>query len=810
MKYQGIREEELKNKVALDYFCDFDCTKIIGNLDFCVCVQSEDTELFEYQSLLWAEAKRGGSDIYESFVQLILTIGKARTFDKYLPPAFLGAFDGEKIAFIEYSDIQDIFYQNDFNWNVTPSNKATKEFSLIYEKTKNIISDNALLFNLLSDDAELKKFIKNNFVVGKKETSKIQIDKNNFINIYNKWLDVVKPTISYNWVAAKPKGILDGDFYLADLLSRENITLKDGLFAVLCSNCYEMNRFKDEFGAFSSSTVYFSDNQKAHNQFWIKYERPPLKEYWNYIMERRDLLVPQDIRERKGSYFTPKIWVELSQKYLADTFGENWQDEYYVWDCAAGTGNLLVGLTNKYNIYASTIDKADVDIMKDRIQNGANLLENHVFQFDFLNDDFTKLPQSLQDIINNPKLRKKLIIYINPPYAEATSTATRAGTRENKIGVATNSIVYQKYSKKLCKARKELFAQFLARIYFELPDCKVACFSTLKEMVSPNFANFRKFFFAQIKNGFMVPATTFDNVTGNFQIGFNIWDTADKVEFTEAVIDVYDARGHLVGNKIHRNNQSRKYINDWIKEYKNKTSKPLAKLCFVGNDFQNQAKVQICSDEKKIVAHDVIFEITISNIIQACIYFAVRRCITHTWINHRDQFLYPNNAWENDIEFHNDCLLYASFHSNNNISSKHGVNHWIPFSEVEVNAKTRFESHFMQSFISGKIIQNAYSDLFNEEEKTPFMKREFSAEATAVFDAGRTLWKYYHKQKNINVNASLYDIREHFQGRNKSGKMNNKSEDIIYNELIDNLRFALNVLAKKIEPKVYEYEFLMR
>ncbi|MDR1963651.1 MAG: hypothetical protein LBQ50_07725, partial [Planctomycetaceae bacterium] len=93
-----------------------------------------------------------------------------------------------------------------------------------------------------------------------------------------------------------------------------------------------------------------------------------------------DLLLPQDIREYTGAYFTPEIWVEKSQDYLAQTFGENWQDEYYIWDCAAGTGNLLEGLTNKYNIWASTLMPADVDIMKDRIKrHGFNLLESHVF-----------------------------------------------------------------------------------------------------------------------------------------------------------------------------------------------------------------------------------------------------------------------------------------------------------------------------------------------------------------------------------------------------------------------------------------------
>jgi hypothetical protein len=48
--------------------------------------------------------------------------------------------------------------------------------------------------------------------------------------------------------------------------------------------------------------------------------------------------------------FTPAIWVKKSHEYLAATLGENWQQEYYVWDCAAGTGNLLAGLINKYNI----------------------------------------------------------------------------------------------------------------------------------------------------------------------------------------------------------------------------------------------------------------------------------------------------------------------------------------------------------------------------------------------------------------------------------------------------------------------------
>ena len=85
---------------------------------------------------------------------------------------------------------------------------------------------------------------------------------------------------------------------------------------------------------------------------------------------------------------------------------------------------------------------------------------------------------------------------------------------------------------------------------------------------------------------------------------------------------------------------------------------------------------------------------------------------------------------------------------------------------------------------------------------------QFSEEATAVFDAGRELWKYYHAQKDVNVNASLYDIREYFQGRNEKGKMNAKSLDQIYTDLNAELKNKMSILADKIKPKIYDYEFL--
>ncbi|SFF45571.1 hypothetical protein [Thermoflexibacter ruber] len=815
MKYQNVREGEIKNKVAQDYFWIYDCTKEIGNIDFCVGMHQSQKGLAEQESLLWAEAKKGSSDIYKSIVQLILTIGKARTFDKYLPPTFLGAFDAEKIAFIPYNDIQEIFYLNDFNWNVTPSNYDTKEFKLIHEKVKTVIDNQALLFNFLKDDQEIKKFIKNNFTVSKFGLTKTKIDKNNFISVFNKWLQIVKPTIIMNWEMAKQKSIIEADFYLADLISSENQTLKEKLFVILKKDIYELDKRLNDMGMFDIIYTKFKDNQVAHTQFWNRYERPPKEEYWDYIVERRDLLVPQDVRERKGSFFTPQIWVELSQKYLADVLGVDWQDEYYIWDCAAGTGNLLAGLTNKYHIWASTLDKQDVEVMKDRIQNGANLLQDNVFQFDFLNDEFApkskggKMPDNLYNIISHPEKRKKLVIYINPPYAEAGSTKQRAGTGKNKRKLTVENKVYQRYKELISKASNELFAQFLIRISQEIPNCKIGNFSKIKILQSANFSQFREVFRFKLKKIFLVPSHTFDNVSGKFPIGFFVWDGMYSEEFQEIEADVFDTFGKKIGVKSVFSLNRFIPLSSFGKEEPNGNGNTeyIGHFAARGNDFQNQNAVFIDNITKQWKGGGVHILISSKNLHKVAISFAVRHCIEATWLNDRDQFLHPNDGWQKDIEFQNDCLAFTLFHSQNRISSKEGTNHWIPFTEQEVNARAMFESNFMSKYIKGKLKPNGNGTLL-EPEKIRTTPLDFSPEATSVFNAGLELWKYYHRQENCDVNASLYDIRVYFQGRNEAGKMNNKSADETYHQFMADLRKALKLLAQKIEPKVYEYAFL--
>ena len=781
------KEETLKATVFHDYFdkVKFAYEPNIGNIDFIVTDAKLAAGGLFKAHYLWAEAKKGEVDEVSMMTQLVLTCKKTYDSGEFMPPPYLGCFDGKKIGFLPFHDILPVFAENDINWNAAPSNYLSDDFIKTRKKITKLLAKNFTVFDFDEDSAEIKSFIKNNFIPGASST-KSPITKNNFPHIYNRWVTEVKPTINISaeeWLEFKNSGVLDCDFFRADMMSKDGTTITERLKIVLGNDRYKLQ--EQIKGRLFSSEIDFTDGGAAYRRFWNKYERPPAEEYQQYIIDRRDLLVPQNIREVKGSFFTPQIWVEKSQEYIEKALGVNWQDEYIIWDCAAGTGNLLAGLANKYNIWASTIDQPDVDTMHAMIDEGLNLLHDHVFKFDFLNDKFDKLPEELKELVTDPEKRKKLIIYINPPYAESS------GGPGAKKGVTTSHATHFEYKDCLGKAANELFAHFMTRVYVQLKGVHLTVFSTLKYLNSSNFAKFREWFAAVFKKGFMCKANTFDNVNGEFPIGFLIWDiTGDefKNRFPKAVkLDVLNTDGSYISKKSFYNGQV--YINKWIMPFSAEKN-IIGSLYFTSNDFQQNNLVYISLQGTG--SHLSSIAINESNIFIASIYYSVRHCLDHTWINHNDQFLNPSgNDYKKDKIFLKDCLIYTLFGNKNRISCKDGVNHWIPFSEQEVDARGKFKSNFMYNFIKDV---------------------KFSKEARKVLNSGMELWKYYHAKtqnnRTVSVNASFYDIREYFQGRSPNGKMNNKSTDETYNKIIKTLRNNVKLLAQKIEPKIYEYGFL--
>ncbi len=253
-----------------------------------------------------------------------------------------------------------------------------------------------------------------------------------------------------------------------------------------------------------------------------------------------------------------------------------------------------------------------------------------------------------------------------------------------------------------------------------------------------------------------------------------------------------------------------KNINQWFKAYKDKQDY-LGILVCDAPDFSHQDTNYL--QNHKGTSHLHYENLTPTNLLIGAIYFSVRHCIKATWQNDRDQFYAPyDNAWQNDNEFKNNALIFMLFHTQNRITTAQGTNHFIPFSETEVGPKERYESHALLDFLKGKNKEEGENLFLSaKKENKPL---EFSPSALKTLDAGREIYRYYHAQDftntPYNANASLYDIKGFFQGRNNQGKLNRpkKAKDEYYKQLYANLQDALKDLAKEIQPKVYEYGFL--
>ena len=565
---------------------------------------------------------------------------------------------------------------------------------------------------------------------------------------------------------------------------------------------------------------YELGNKEGYRQFWAIYHKPPKAEYRDYLLERRDSLIPLDERSFKGAYYTPLAVVDKAYDKLSETLGKNWQKEYIVWDMCCGVGNLEVKHSNPRNIYMSTLDQADVDVMRAT----KTCVAATRFQYDYLNDDITddgtidytlsnKVPHSLRQAIAEGK---KILVLINPPYGEASSSDNAtSGGGESKTGIATTQIA--KTMPDYGYAKRELFAQFIARIAKEMPTATLAMFSTLKYVNAPNFEKFRHIWNAKYLSGFVVHSKAFDGLSGNFPIGFLIWNTAKKQKISEISTEVLNKNAQEIGEKTFYNLPNNTFLSEWLPRLKtdginiplkNAVHPQMAKakvsawvsyaigyLWSAGNDLQ-QSSLHTCTFSS-CFSNGCGYYITSENLWQAAIVFSVRRLIKPTWLNDRDQFLQPTQPLCD--EFKNDCLIWMLFNGSNLTASANElewngkkwsiVNHFIPFTEAEVNAPERFESDFMVQYLSGK---------------------KLSAEAKAVREAGKKLWQAYfsttdtHTIRNeLKLNRSdvgWYQVRKALEARNKDG--------VGIPVDFSAFKSAYDTLSEKLRPQVYELGFL--
>ena len=77
------------SRVVADFFGAYDCTRIVGNIDFCVSVKSRYARQMAFlpeETLYWVEAQNHPTDIHRMLAQLVLTIKGETTHMDFLPP----------------------------------------------------------------------------------------------------------------------------------------------------------------------------------------------------------------------------------------------------------------------------------------------------------------------------------------------------------------------------------------------------------------------------------------------------------------------------------------------------------------------------------------------------------------------------------------------------------------------------------------------------------------------------------------------------------------------------------------------------
>jgi hypothetical protein len=179
-----------------------------------------------------------------------------------------------------------------------------------------------------------------------------------------------------------------------------------------------------------------------------------------------DRIVEDTTRRRQGEFFTPAIWVDKAHEYIASVYGEDWKEKYVVWDPAWGTGNL----TREYQfkeLYVSTLNQSDIDTAN---QMGYNP-EATKFQYDFLNDDYEKLPEGLRRAVEE---RRQVIVLMNPPYGTAGNNK-RDGIQ--KEGVSKSTVGERMNEDKLGFAARNLYLQFIYKLVKDFAHLDLAMFT---------------------------------------------------------------------------------------------------------------------------------------------------------------------------------------------------------------------------------------------------------------------------------------------------------------------------------------------
>jgi hypothetical protein len=723
----------------------------------------------------------------------------------------------------QFSDILDNSYNNEMDpeWKFSPSSAYklnTKLYQDIY--TKNI----PLMIKRLEDKIDYN-FIASRFTaLASNENIKTKLNSDNIKKPFHYFTQSV---------------LLNGD------LIKDHAKIKL-FFAVITGDenaIYMKNKIKFEGKDYQVNDGYYAG---FVNIYQTKYKTSERESF----VAGMDSLIKEEARRFHGAFFTPKVIVDYAHETITKQLGENWRDEYVVWDPAAGTLNLTRDYQFK-ELYCSTLFQEELDLASDYNPEATK------FQFDFLNDEFKaerdggKVPNGLYDAVNNKD--KKVMVLMNPPYANSGS-GNNTVSRKNTAA----SDIYQKNMEnlKLGHAIQDLYTKFIfgiTKILENKNNSIIAKFTKSGHLRSSGMENFRNWFLSKMnfKSGFLFDSKYFEGAAGGWPVLFSIFENGKyldkKIEIS--FITNIDEKGKMsIEKKNVYFSEKDNSANEWAKKDLNKDNlkKPDIALSmpttlkqisgstgkiskdnlgqFLSKSDQVYQNYQFVDLFSNAYSNTASYPIDFNNIYKVVSLFSARRLTDITVLNQGSEYSKPNENHTKYEEFKNDSLVLSLFENKSYQSSLRKVGYDAqgnpinyPTAAQKGTINVYNEWYFLSlqetSNLADEHFSEVYQDAKGQKDRYVYLELEklikdskLSKEALDVLEAGRKLFRdTFQLRQTLHTQYPEYHLNTwdcgFWQLRTALKKAGLESH-------LEDLNKKYEVLENKMRPLVYELGFL--
>lgn len=711
----------------------------------------------------------------ELLVQAIYYLKKFEEAGGKIPNVILVGDKGE--CFVVHANYLDEYLDWDTNWNISPSSAPKENVKMVSHIAQNYNLQSQCFVHVIDDDFDFGQITQRiiNLIIGHKR--QIRLTEKNTSKVFEYF--------SMRILKRKSNG---EPFYEP----RKQVELFISL-VLKSDDCFPHPKKRDK-ALFAGEEIKVNEtNLRAFLEHYKFEHNAEEKRMFSAICDR---LIKDAQRRFKGDFYTPVIWVDEAHNLITENLGIDWKENYMVWDCAWGTGNLTRDYTFQ-ELYTSTLYEYDLEI------GGKYNREAVKFQYDFLNDDVdtfdellyfkgrdpveddfrdTKLWEKAPDLLRGLKAGKKLLIFINPPYGTAGEMSAAMTGKQKKSDIAKNKIhsIMQRNGVGPCS--QQLYAQFLYRIYMLKAlfgnNIFLGLYSPTLFMIGEHYNELRKLYDKNFLDGFYFKASEFADVKDNWCVGFTLWGDRGSNNYRLKILELNDQGVISLGSRPVYSLKENEKASNWVKSHTEKIS-DMYDIFTMSNALRVTDGTNKTSDkvfcwavmdanvvEKnnsfamilpvKLKGHLRSYPITQNNYRQVLSYYTARRLITgdyNTWVNGKDEYMIPDTSHPGYCQWENDCIVYSLFNPASNQSSLRNIEWGEKTWDIYNNLFFMSREEIKQLSLDHNL-DETYDDIHYHGQDERFIYKELqkinlSEDAQLVLDKARELARDSFKYREL-------------------------------------------------------------